>query len=172
MKTLRCGKCLQDKPYTEFIEDDSEKTGWTYYCRSCLYKYALMGKKVCSICGKKKSQVHFRNFMRDGRVKTNPRCIPCERLQRLENHRKCISRKEKEREAEGDERILIVGEIKVCQKCGKKKAVSEFYLANGTDDGLFTDCKACCHVSDGKRTISIADDFKHYSTFFSTEKIT
>ena len=99
-----CGKCKEEKLYSEFNKSKKMEDGYQFYCRSCqsaLYKaYAAVKKhepasveaqpKVCTHCGLKKppSQFGKRSMSRD---KLNYYCKPCWRIIVYENKRRSAS---------------------------------------------------------------------------------
>jgi hypothetical protein len=170
IKLKRCTKCKRWKEISEFCKDSARKDGLRIYCKSCNKTYALkryrkikksirdylryedrhrvirgFKEKLCSRCKQWKyySEFHKHRRSKDG---LSFQCKDCLR-ERSKNKRKGVRRY-----LRFEERHQIVKGIKqkLCRKCGKWKAESQFVRDRSSRDGLTGCCRDCLYKTTGK----------------------
>ena len=167
VKHKRCTKCMRWKEESEFCKDRARKDGLRIYCKGCNNAYVLKhsrrnrkGKKarvylryedrhreirgfkekLCSHCKKWKYQSEFH---KNSRSKDGLKlwCKECgrKRYERIKiGARKYLRFEDRHRVVNGVKE-------KLCRKCSKWKAESEFYNNKSARDGLNELCKKCSY---------------------------
>ena len=64
-----------------------------------------------------------------------------------------------------------VGDLKVCEFCGKKLPVSEFYHSKNTPDGLHSNCKNCLKERNAANALREVILVVNFNSLFSKEKL-
>jgi hypothetical protein len=166
VKLKRCTKCKRWKEISEFCTDRARKDGLKIYCNSCINAYALMRyrknkksvrdylryeerhrvirgikEKLCNRC---KQWKYYSDFYKNSRAKDglSVSCKECE------GKRTEYKRKSDKKYLRYEDRHRIVKGIKqkLCTKCNKWKAESEYYRNKSSKDGLVYECRKCSHT--------------------------
>jgi len=167
VKHKRCTKCKRWKEESEFCKDRARKDGLKIYCKGCNNAYSLRrrrknrkGKKarvylrfedrhrvirgfkekLCSRCKKWKYYSEFYRY-RQSKDGLSLWCKECgsKRYERI--------RKGARKYLRFEDRHRVVNGIKekLCRKCSKWKAESDFYKNKSSRDGLNERCKKCSY---------------------------
>jgi len=163
IKLKRCTKCKRWKEVSEFNKDRARKDGLKIYCKSCNSLYAIrlrrkskkpvrdylryedrhrvirgFKEKLCSRCKKWK---YYSEFYKNSRAKDGLTvwCKECERKRaesKQKSERKYLRYEDRHRTIKGIRQ-------KLCTKCSKWKAESEFHKDRSSKDGINNLCKYC-----------------------------
>ena len=170
VKLKRCTKCKRWKEISEFCRDHARKDGLKIYCNSCINAYALtryrknkksvrdylryeeshrvirgIKEKLCNRC---KQWKYYSDFYKNSQAKDglSVSCKECE-SKRTEHKRKSDK---KYLRYEDRHRIVKGIKQKLCTKCSKWKAESQFLRDRSSRDGLARWCRECLYKAAGK----------------------
>ena len=176
VKQKRCAKCKKwkRKSKSEFRKSRAHKDGLGIYCKGCAKAYERrhyrkdrkdvrrhlryeqrhrivdgVKQKLCCRCSKWKDKSHFygNRRLKDGLDLYCKECV-------TKYARKCYEQKRQgaRRNLRYQNRHRVVNRVKqkLCSKCGKWKAESEFYKDSSRKDGLTARCRKCSYKATNK----------------------